>query len=82
MTDFHAFEKGGEDFLYFPRTARLYQLSQQAARVLSEVSNPGAGFAAVTAPLPLPGEKPTLSAELNALVQREMEAAPPVPSPE
>jgi uncharacterized protein len=35
MLDFHAFEKGGQKFLFFPRSARLYELSSAAFRLLA-----------------------------------------------
>jgi|GEM_PF-2163099 len=41
MTDFHAFAAGGRHFVFFPRTARLYGLSETAAAVLAGMETAG-----------------------------------------
>jgi uncharacterized protein len=79
MADFHAFEKGGEDFLFFPRSARLFQLSPEAACVLSGLSDPGApGISGVpAASLQHQDDVEPLRSELHDLVQREMQVPLP-----
>lgn len=40
MSDYHSFEQGGDNFLFFSRSARLYQLSDLASRMFSELQAP------------------------------------------
>jgi uncharacterized protein len=81
MIDLHVFEKSGENFVFFPRSARLYQLSEAAAVVLREISvgpgKPGSLPALPGLPLAAAPEQGELDAELRALMQMELE----VPSP-
>jgi len=81
MTDYHSFQHAGENFLFFPRSARLYQLSQVAYRMLAELSAPGMAIAPATRPGPprrslSPGEAP-LYAELCDLLHQELAAPLP-----
>lgn len=82
MSDYHAFEQGGDNFLFFSRSARLYQLSETASRMLSEFRPPQPGLGAVppSAPPPRPlsaGEAP-LYAELCDLLHQELGVPLPV----
>ena len=83
MSDYHSFEQGGQHFLFFSRSAKLYQVSPLAARLLEECipAPPGAPLPAPKAdpPQPLGGEESALYAELVALFHREL--AVPLPAP-
>jgi len=84
MSDFHAFEAGGVNYLFFPRSARLYQLSKAAAGMLPV---PSGGSRALdgpllpqTLPLDAPSDHPGLSVSLRELLQQEREVPYPSPS--
>lgn len=81
MTDFHTFEQAGEHFLFFSRSARLYQISQVASGMLAEFFQPAAGHAAIPfdPSRPLQAEEQSLYAELRDLFSREFDAPVPVP---
>ena len=71
MTDFHAFERGGENFLFFPRTARLYQLSKTAAGLLPKLSGQRAAEC--------PHDDRVLSEQLRDLLLQETSVPQPAP---
>lgn len=79
LLDLHCFELAGVDYLYFPRSARLYQLSPNAARLVTAICADAAG--AADGEHPFPGEEPFshLLSSLNDLLQRE--TALPLPTP-
>ncbi|WP_224983969.1 radical SAM/SPASM domain-containing protein [Geomonas agri] len=81
MSDYHTFEQGGQHFLFFSRTARLYQISPLAARLLRRCApaGPGAGQPGPqTARPPLGPEETALYGELTELFSRER--AVPLPA--
>ncbi len=84
MTDYHTFEQAGEHYLFFTRSARLYQISRLAFGMLAEFFPPTGDTAAVQPdpPRPLPAEECTLYGELRDLVSRELKAPVPVPQPQ
>lgn len=82
MRDFHSFAQGGQNFLFFPRSARLYQLSEVASGILSELYR---GSTAVSIParrLPPPrflsAEEAGVYSELCDLLHRELAVPPPL----
>ena len=82
MTDFHAFEKNGECFVFFPRSARLYQLSKTAARHLLLLSSrPDEPKLLVEPPYLQHGTvaspDPELSGWLQQLLRKERDVPPP-----
>jgi uncharacterized protein len=79
MKDFHVFEVGGGHFVFFPCSARLYQLSPQAAERLHELY--GSAFPAGAA-LPKPwsnreADESEVSDEIRALLRGELSFSPP-----
>ena len=85
MSDFHGFEQAGKKFLFFPRSARLYQLSVVASRMLSEFSRQVVTSAPAERPWlpqrPLSPDEAPLYAELCDLLNHELEAPLPLPLP-
>lgn len=83
MTDYHAFEQGGDNYLFFTRSAKLYQISQLASRMLGQYFLPESRAALPapdSAPPPgLPEEESALYAELLALLHQELSVSLPVP---
>ena len=83
MTDYHSFEQAGGNFLFFTRSARLYQLSREASQMLGVLTPPGAaphpspGRGA--APRPLSQGEAPLYAELSDLMHQELEVPVPLP---
>ncbi|HBG07514.1 MAG: radical SAM/SPASM domain-containing protein [Geobacteraceae bacterium GWC2_58_44] len=88
MTDFHLFEAGGVNYLFFPSSARLYQLSKAALGTLCRLSGAPhpADISAALRALPhdapadqavLSAEPGDLSAELDDLLQKELTVAQP-----
>lgn len=85
MPDFHAFESGGKHFLYFPRSARFYQLTGAAASLLDALGGRGEGAANVLAGRGKGRNSRKLRAELEQLLLREqaiLDPAPPQGEPE
>ncbi|GFO62227.1 SPASM domain-containing protein [Geomonas paludis] len=83
MSNFHTFDQGGQHFLFFSRSARLYQVSPLAVRLLQEFipARPGAELPVPeTAPQQQLGpEETALYGELIDLFNRER--AVPLPAP-
>ena len=83
MTDYHSFEQGGENFLFFTRSARLYQVSELASRMLTDLQAPGSAGRCASAPcLPprsLSADEAPLYVELSDLLQKELLVPQPVP---
>lgn len=85
MTDFHAFACGGANFLFFPRSARLYALSEAAAGMLAELSCRPSSLEIFSALQTLPGEdlpdRTVLHDELREVFRQELQVPhPPPPS--
>ncbi|QXE90062.1 SPASM domain-containing protein [Geomonas subterranea] len=83
MSDFHAFDQGGVTYLFFSRSAKLYQISPLAARLVREFfpAQPEATLPASGSAPPdtlSPGET-ELYVELLYLFHREL--ALPLPAP-
>ncbi|GAW68337.1 radical SAM protein [Geoanaerobacter pelophilus] len=82
MSDYHSFEQGGDNFLFFSRSARLYQLSDLASRMFSELHAPQGvgrtGPAPGPPPRPLSAAEAPLYAELCDLLHQELEVPLPV----
>ncbi|QWV93326.1 SPASM domain-containing protein [Geomonas oryzisoli] len=76
MSDHHAFEQGGENYLFFSRSAKLYQISPLAALLVREFFPAEGGGAlpppGTMPPQPLLPEENTLYAELLALFTHEL----------
>ena len=85
MTDFHSFELAGDNFLFFPRSARLYQLSPVASQLLTELSPPGGAIAPAVRqglpPRPLSPDEAALYVELCDLLHQELEVPLPLSLP-
>ncbi len=84
MADFHVFGQEDRNFLYFPRSARLYELDGPASMMLSSHFCSGSGSRVFPAELklrPVPGEGVCASAckEFQDLLQKEF-AIPPLRS--
>ena len=83
MTDYHTFEQAGEHYLFFSRSARLYQISRLASLILTEFYAPEDAAAlpcpGSAPPRPLPPEEASLYADLGELVRQELELPLPVP---
>lgn len=75
MIDFHAFTAEGEYFLFFPCSARLYQLSESAASLFAELALPTGRQASWSNLHRLPrtaiAEQAVLAGELRDLVHAE-----------
>lgn len=86
MTDYHSFELGGENFLFFTRSARLYQVSRLASRMLDDLQAPGPGGSSAPSPglqpRPLSADEAPLYAELSDLLHRELRMPLPAPHAE
>ncbi|QWV97358.1 SPASM domain-containing protein [Geomonas nitrogeniifigens] len=84
MSDYHAFEQGGENYLFFSRSAKLYQISPLAARLIRDLfpleGGEGPPAPGIAPPQPLTPEEDALYAELLALFTREL--AVPLPAPQ
>ncbi|MBJ6798724.1 radical SAM/SPASM domain-containing protein [Geomonas propionica] len=83
MSDYHIFEQGGQHFLFFSRSAKLYQVSPLAARLLelfvSTQPVPTLPTPDAEPPQPLDPAEHALYAELAALFNHEL--ALPLPAP-
>ncbi|MBU5611811.1 radical SAM/SPASM domain-containing protein [Geomonas azotofigens] len=83
MSDYHCFEQGGGTYLFFSRSAKLYQVSPLAARLIREFlpEEPAAALPAPGTPPPpwLCSEEAALYRELVELFGREL--AVPLPAP-
>ena len=81
MIDFHSFEQGGENFIFFPRSARLYHLSKVASTMLAELSAAGVpglyGKGRGAPQRPLSAEEAPLYGEICDLLQEELEVPLP-----
>jgi uncharacterized protein len=86
MIDFHAFRMAGENFLFFPRSAKLYQLSTAAAAMLRELScRPGRdGSTWSLQRLALAGadEPAEARGDLAELLRQELQVPSPAAHPE
>jgi uncharacterized protein len=84
MIDFHAFQQGGDNFLFFPRSARLYELSHPTGLLLSELTREGEKFAvsdiSALFPADAPRDRLALFDELRTLFLKELEVPAPAPS--
>lgn len=78
LLDLHCFQLGGVNYLYFPRSARLYQLSPTAARLVTDICADASG-AAGDHPFSAEERFSHLLGSLNDLLQRE--SALPLPAP-
>jgi uncharacterized protein len=81
MADFHIFGKAERQFLYFSRSARLYELDPDAARMLSiladaDLSLP-AGLAGLEAAPALPALSDGAAAEFQGILREELAVPPP-----
>ena len=74
--DLHFFQQGGVNYLFFPRSARLYQLSRSAARIVKELC---AGSSS-SAEFQDQERFPQLRSSLNDLLQHELAIPAPAPA--
>jgi uncharacterized protein len=80
MIDYHLFAERERQLLFFPRSARLYELSEEAASLLREQARQALfGAPASTDAAASGGNVPGLAAQLVELFRAEKEVAPPSP---
>lgn len=79
MSDYHCFEQGGENYLFFTRSARLYQLSETASNLLAQIKDHTPSTCIGSTPHRFSADEATLYADLYDLMQRELEEPLPVP---
>jgi len=81
MIDYHVFQERGRNFLFFPASARLYQLSKEALRLLCYFPGNLEAFEASAALRALsvdtPADQAELCAELRTLLQKELKVDHP-----
>jgi uncharacterized protein len=78
----HSFQIAGTNYLFFPRSARLYQLSRAAASIVKELCTAPSAVAAeeLTFPDPLGQASFHLQSSLHDLIQGELAVTPPAPT--
>jgi len=84
MSDFHVFREEDRNFLYFSRSARLYELDRSASMMLSSLFCSGSGSPAFPAELelcPVPGKgiSDSASSEFQDLLQKDLAVPPFLP---
>lgn len=72
----HLFEQCSQNFLFFPASAKLFELSAPATSIVSRLYDPASGT--LKAPQTAAGRTP-LQRELSALIRREIGTPHPVP---